>query len=132
MYLFRFKFKPLLVLFLLAYLFVLTMGAMTMVMDESGDTSSCPFMGEAVICQMGVFEHITIFQSVFRSVPQESSLILLLSGVLLAVLSLIKKPGLIAQDKFRQFPRTNQSVIATFNKFLLALADGIIQPKLYA
>lgn len=101
-------------------------------MDKNGNMSDCPFINTAATCQMGFFEHISTFQSHFRAVPSRIFLLMALVLVLLLNLSFKTVPkNHLSQIKLKLFFK-DKSRLSMFNKFLFALSDGIIQPKLYA
>lgn len=37
---------------------------------DGHEMMGCPFMGEAAICTMTVFEHLSIWQNIFAAIPQ--------------------------------------------------------------
>jgi|SRR3989344_2289197 len=114
----------------LAFSFSFSVGMMTMHTDDKGNMSDCPFMGVDAICQMGIFEHIGTFQSMFTGIPGKSILITIILALVLVSLPVIQRSG-IPPDNIRFFTKESLQ-LPTFNKILLALSDGIIQPKLFA
>ena len=116
------------VILIISILVIFSFGAMAM---HRGNHSLCPFMSSMTICSMGIPEHLSYIQSIFNGTPQNTSLLisLLLLAVLAIALSIIDK-NLHAVPKLEA--SLNQFITPTlFNKFLLALSDGIVQPKLY-
>lgn len=120
-----------LILVLITILFF-SFGMATMTMDPNGNMSDCPFANAAAICPMSFTEHIAIFQGTFRVIPPKIILftILVMTFFLIAYskviprnYSLLTKSKLFPEDKLE---------LHIFNNFILALSDGIVQPRLYA
>lgn len=123
--------KLILPIILISYAFVLSLGAMSITLDEPGGMSDCPFMTGHSICPMGILEHITTFQNVFKAVFPGTFLYL----IILSILSLIyfSNPYLnINSPPKLQFFLRNTASIFIPNKLILAISDGRIQPKLFA
>lgn len=102
-------------------------------MNEDGSMSWCPFMDSgSSICPMGVFEHITMVQSVFAGVTKDAiwaaSLLIFLALSGASLLFSCERPNIA----YRRYFYLLKSYPLIFNKFLLALSNGLIQPKLYA
>ena len=118
---------------LLAFLLVFSFstGMLAMDTDDMGSISDCPFMGMDSICQMSLFEHMGTFRNMFTGIPGKS-ILLTLTIMLMLVLAIpaIKQYSGIPPDKPRLF-LTEYLRLPNFNKILLALSDGTIQPKLY-
>ncbi|MDP3696893.1 MAG: hypothetical protein Q8R55_02565 [Candidatus Taylorbacteria bacterium] len=106
-------------------------GVATMRMDENGDMSHCPLMNSAAICQMSFSEHIVIFQSIFMATPSRVVLSLILVLAFLLTLRSKPIPRIYSPPRLLLFLRNNPEPFFA-NKLLLALSDGILQPKLYA
>src|SRR3989344_2407901 len=111
----------------LAFIFSFSVGMMTMHTDDKGNMSDCPFMGMDAICQMGIFEHIGTFQSMFMGIPAKSILFTIMLVLVLVSLALIPKSG-IPPNHLRIYIKENLQ-LPNFNKTLLALSDGRLQPK---
>ncbi len=115
---------------ILAIIFSFGFGMATMQMDKDGNMSDCPFMGMNAICQMGASEHIGAFQNMFSGVQTRSALVSILF-IFLALSSLMipkgNSPPNMVGLLIKECPH-----LYNFNKILLALSDGIIQPKIYA
>ena len=112
---------------------VFAFGVMTMDMSDDGSMSSCPFMDQGmVMCPMSLAKHISIVQGIFNVVPKNTISIISLY-LLLAVLALfsINRLGIDFNESRRYF-YTIPPPSLSFNKLLLALSDGRLQPKLYA
>lgn len=103
-----------------------------MPMDQEGNMSSCPFMNTAVTCSMGFYQHITILQSTFWAEPYK--IVLMAAIVLFSLLILFPKtiPRFYSPPNSLIFFIKNILERFVADKFLIALSDGIIQPKLYA
>ena len=124
------SYKNICIFLVLAFVFSFSAGMISMHTDDMGNMTGCPFMGINSICQMGVFEHIGTFQNMFSGMPSKS----VLTSILLVFLAV----------SFSAIPHVNRSPNSSelsikedlsppnFNRILLALSDGIIQPKLYA
>ena len=115
------------IILIFAVLAIFSFGVMAMHMDKH---SYCPFMGSMAICPMSMSEHLLFIQNIFSSTPRNVSF--LVSLLLLALF--IKFVFILDWNQ-----RTSKSLIiynrsqnlTSPNKFLLALSDGIVQPKLY-
>ena|SRR3989338_7892036 len=116
-------------LLILVIIFSFSFGVTTMQMDKDGNMSDCPFMGMDAICQMDIFEHIGAFQNVFTVIPGKSILFVIVLALVLVSLAIKRQSG-IPPDNLRFFTRESLR-LPNFNKILLALSDGVIQPKLY-
>lgn len=121
--------KKIALMLALAFVFSFSVGLMAVHIDDKGNMSDCPFMGMNAICQMGIFEHIGIFQSMFMGIPAKSILFAIIFALVFISLVGIRGGGILS-DKPRLFIKTSLQ-LPIFNKILLALSDGIIQPKLY-
>lgn len=103
-----------------------------MTMDE-GDMAmaGCPFMETGALCQMTVSEHLRAWESLFVAVTHPELLLSLLLVFSISVFIAVTLTGppefLTAIDRYRHRPD-----LALFKPLLLALSDGIIQPKLYS
>ena len=64
--------KKIALILVLSSLFSFSVGMMTMHIDDKGNMSDCPFTGADAICQMGIFEHIGIFQHMLIGIPSKS------------------------------------------------------------
>lgn len=121
-------------IFLLLILIVILsfgFGMATMSMDKNGNMSDCPFADTAAICPMSFAEHIAIFQSNFRAIPSKATLFTILAPAFLAVLYFGAIPRIYSPPApLKLFAKNHLEL--PINKLLLALSDGIIQPKLYA
>ena len=122
--------KKIALILALSFFFSFSIGMMTMRIDDKGNMSDCPFTGADAICQMGIFEHIGIFQHMLIGIPSKSILFTITLALALISLAVIQKSA-IPPDKIRFFIKEGL-ILPNFNKILLALSDGIIQPKLYA
>lgn len=111
------------------YLSVIGSGMVTMHMDESGE-SFCPFDLGNVICKMGVFEHLSMLQAVFRGILTSSPYLLLALAFYIFFIS-AGNPMTGARNP-AYLLRYKESETLPASKILRALSDGIIQAKLYA
>lgn len=116
---------------ILAFTLSSSAGIAGMHTDEMGNMTGCPFMGMDSICQMGPLGHIGAFQSMFTGLPTKHTLFAILLFVFLVV-SLATIPKINSPpDTFIFFIKEAfRSPVP--NRILVALSDGIIQPKLYA
>jgi heme/copper-type cytochrome/quinol oxidase subunit 4 len=117
---------------LLPLALVLTFGViMGMHTDSMGQMSDCPFAQGQAICQMGIFEHLNRFQRAFNSIPVK--VLSTLSVLLFLAFSPSSdyQKGLLQKNKLLYLKRA-RGHISIFNTFLLAISDGIVQPKLFA
>lgn len=100
--------------------------------DEMGGMSNCPWMSLSAICRMNIFEHISIFQSLFMGVPTKAIglVLVLLSAFLItyaAEIFKVSSPPMALKFFLKESRR-----LPNFNPVLAAIADGTVQPKLYA
>ena len=119
---------------LISFIIFLVFGlSSTMHMNDDGSMSDCPFMGQASLCQMSVFEHIAKFQSIF-TITVQKNLIAFLILILTLIFTTIVGYLLFTLAPPKQIVYTTRECHrgVTFNKILLALSDGRLQPKLYA
>lgn len=124
--------NKILLILILIFTTSFSFGVATMDMDDNGNMSDCPFINTVTICPMGFFEHISIFQNHFRAIPSGSLLLTIMVLAFLLVLhhKTIPKNNLIKIGL--KFFFKDKPELPIFNKLLLALSDGILQPKLYA
>lgn len=118
-------------LLILVIVFSFSFGVATMDMDGNGNMSDCLFINTITICPMSFFEHIAVFQSNFRAISFKTLLLTLLVLALFLILNsktipLDQQPRIKLKLFSKNYPKS-----PIFNKLLLALSDGIIQPKLY-
>ncbi|MBI2058004.1 MAG: hypothetical protein HYT63_03440 [Candidatus Yanofskybacteria bacterium] len=121
--------KNIYILLVLAFIFSFSAGMAGVHTDNMRQMTSCPFMIMDSICQMGIFEHIRAFQNLFSGVPIKSVLISLLLVFLVVSFSVLHLGEL--PDLFSFSTKENCS-LHSFNRILLALSDGRLQPKIYA
>ena len=97
--------------------------------------SGCIFTGKVMLCNMGIVEHISLWQSMFTATPTKniiSSLLFLavFAIVFLALHKNILTPPLSKYFLLKQYQRREPSDIS-FNPVRYALAKGILHPKIY-
>ena len=101
-------------------------------MNSKGQMANCPFMGVTAICNMTPFEHIAAWQSMFTSIPQQSTGLTLLFALLSFALA-----RLFIVHLARDADETTQRVSyfdrepTVFDPLRLAFARGIIHPKIF-
>src|SRR3989344_1512038 len=125
--------KNIYILVTLAFVSVSTGGIVSMHTDDMGQMTACPFTVTSAICHMSVFEHIGTFQNMFLGMPIKIILLSLLLTILVLSFPIASSNNNGPPNAFRfsirtyyRFPDIN------FNRLLLALSDGRLQPKLYA
>lgn len=105
-----------------------------MQMSEDGMIGNCPFTVGSAICNMGVFEHMKMWQSMLNSLPQDlalSLLLLSLSFIFFVVYRLFLKPSednpsFSSEIYYREFQ------VSYFHNILQsAFSQGILHSKLY-
>lgn len=101
-------------------------------MDDNGNMSDCPFTDAVTLCPMSFSEHIAVFQSTFRAIPYKTFLFLILATIFLLTPHPKVGPRDYLSDIRLKFFFKDKPELLIFNKLLLALSDGILQPKLYA
>ena len=110
------------------------MGGMTS--GEDGNMTGCIFTGKTMLCKMSVIEHISLWQSMFTAMPQESSILLALVILLVAVLFTTKNsigPPRLFRDE-TSTPKlylVQHPNLPFFNPLKEAFAQGILNPKIY-
>ena len=121
--------KIIYLLLLLAFIFSSSAAIASMYRDTMDQMTGCPFMGTDAICQMGIFEHIGIFQSMFSGVPVRSIFAIILLVFLAVSLSITK---IKSPPNALKFLIKESLHLPNFNRILIALSNGRLQPKLYA
>ena len=116
---------------LVAYVFVLSLGATTIMTDENGSMSGCPFMTGSSICPMGILEHISTFQSIFNAIFSKTFLYLTVLILSYLIISSSLPININSPPKFLSILRSNRKRFFS-DQFLLAISDGRIQPKLFS
>ena len=126
--------KPFLTLGIFAFVAVsfLALTHFGMSMDGEMDMSDCPFMTEMVICDMGVLDHLSSWQSIFSNVVIPEIIILAL--LFLAIIWVpywtqfqpVSKDFLIQRLQPSAYTR---SLIPTLFQYLFS--KGILNPKLF-
>lgn len=110
-----------------------TLGMKMIMTMDGGDTAmaGCPFMETGSLCQMTITEHLRVWESLFVAVTHPElllSLLLIFGVVAFFAVTLTGPPqAVVAVDRYRHRPD-----LALIKPLLLALSDGIIQPKLYS
>lgn len=105
--------------------------------DNQMNMGSCLFNGqEEEICKMDFSEHLSVWQSIVTSLPQNFGLlnILLLTVVLVVMIPFIHDPlyGLSEKIKFRyKFYIRQNPQISLFNFIQEIFSQGILNPKLF-
>lgn len=121
---------------LVSVLFAFVFGVMSMQVDKDGNMTTCPFMNEASLCEMGTFEHISTFQALFIFTPGKIISIFLISIALLVLslfafawhwLKLFAEKTKILKDYFAR----NFYTPLLLSPVRRALSQGIIHPKIY-
>lgn len=116
-----------------AFLFMSFLGLSHMFMDRKGEMMNCPFMNEAILCQMTPFQHLTAWQSMFTQVSIKeifNPFALVLLSLLLA--NLFK--SFWYKHKFPLLQNLNFEPIAVLiipNLLEVAFSDGILNTKVY-
>lgn len=99
-------------------------------MMEDGAMHNCPYMGVAALCNMSPLEHLSEWQSMFTTTPQQfgpAALLLLLALALVwhfvgSLLPLQPKKVFVYRHKYRE---------RVFDPLRLAFARGLIHPKIF-
>ena len=108
----------------------------TMLQDDHGTMSYCPFMDTASsMCQMSIMEHISKWQQLFTFVPRgESSLFYLAALIILCISPFTrlacKDPSLL-QLQFSLFLNSRKPEIKLFNHLLISFSQGILNSRIY-
>ena len=118
------------IIFSLAFSFGL--GMVSMHIDDSGSMSDCPFSDAMAICSMSFAEHIAIFKGLFAAISSKAVSWAILIALSLLIIYFKSDPKIYSPSiKLKYFVKRSFGPFI-FNKILIALSDGIIQPKLYA
>ncbi len=121
------------VIFFVISIFGLPLSGMSMNME--GEMIGCPYMdmGEASICHMSLFEHISMWQTAFASVIAEhgslSLLVLLAIALALTLTHLLRSQRQIAVLPVDHRLRRREVKRSVF--FQEAFSNGILNPKLF-
>lgn len=126
------KYRFLLPLLILIYIMTLSLGAGMMIMDDNGQTSYCPLMDSGTFCQMNMFEHLAIFQSMFMGISANAFRILAVFITLTVLIFFNNGLKETERHKLRKILKTSRPGLNIYNKLLQALSNGVLQPKLYA
>lgn len=124
-------------LILVSVILSFTFGVMLMQIDKDGNMSVCPFINEASLCRMSIFEHISTFQALFVLISTSRIISILLTTITLLVLSLFAFarhwPELLTEKVKIQsdYSKQNFYLPLLFKPIRKALSRGIIQPKIY-
>ena len=105
---------------------------MSMIMQQDGKMSDCPFIGKTAVCNMSPLEHLATLQNMLTSTPQQSGTLTILLTLLALVfigfvavnVSLDTNQEIYPARRFRFEPRI-------FNPLQLAFARGTIHPKIF-
>lgn len=103
--------------------------------NEDGNMEGCIFTGKTMLCQMGIGEHISLWQGMFAATPQKISVLLTLIVLLVAAVFVIINHWLrtasIKQELVRRFYLFRNTEINLFDPLRRAFSRGIIHPKIY-
>ena len=103
--------------------------------NEDGNMESCIFTGKTMLCQMGIVEHISLWQGIFMATTQKTSILLALIVLLIvAVFVGINYSPHLADIKQKISARLyllRQPDINLFDPIRRVLSRGIIHPKIY-
>lgn len=118
-----------------AFIFIALFG-LRMHSDSRGKMLDCPLMQHvSSMCPMDAVEHIAAWQRIFTVRPQNDTMtrMLWLLGIVFVV-SLIEEVIRNAVLFFERYKHYQQERVAAgpVGYFLLAISNGIVQPKLYA
>ena len=125
--------RQVLVVMLVAVIFMTTAGGALsshMMMQDGAMMQDCPFMGVAALCNMSPLQHMAAWQTMFASTaPQLTALLILL--VLSTVLSRFLDDFLVRRRSRPRLIFYIKSEVEIFDHVRLALARGLIHPKIY-
>lgn len=130
----RLVYKPLFVLAVVAMLLTASFGGAHVGMDPDmqGQMSGCPFMGMSAICNMTPLEHITAWQNMFTTLPQQKDLFALFFALFGAVVAFLWMkyrfdPPIGAVEPIQKISYQAYIPLATALQELFA--RGILNPK---
>lgn len=129
--------EKVIVMFLLVFV-VVNMFGLSFTMDHQmsgGHMAACPFMGEtASVCQMTLSDHVTKWKEMFIALlPTMTLLTLLILGITMMVLIFTLAPPWLNRVSLllRNYKKLHPD-IKFFNPLILAFAQGILHPRIYA
>lgn len=133
------KVKTFLIFSLLAFVTLSTFGLghmSGMEANKDGNMEGCIFTGKTMLCEMGIVEHISLWQSMFTAMPQESLMLLALLILLVAVIFVTKNilvpPRLFSSEALtKQLYLKEHPDLPLFNPLKEAFSQGILNPKIY-
>lgn len=104
--------------------------------DENGDMAGCVFTGKTMLCKMSVIEHISLWQSMFTAMPQESfmlfALLILLVVVIFVIKNILVRARLSGSGAFiNKLSLKKNPDLTLFNPLKEAFSQGILNPKIY-
>lgn len=104
--------------------------------NEDGEMSGCIFTGKTVFCKMGIIEHISLWQGMFKAVPQENLVLFVLLAFLATAVFAIKNifvyPRLFGNDiSTKQILLIKRRNLSLSHSLKEAFSQGIINPKIY-
>lgn len=104
--------------------------------NENGDMVGCIFTGKTMLCKMNVIEHISLWQSMFTAIPQESLMLLALLILLVAVIFVTKnilappRPSNSKALTKRLYLKEHPDLLL-FDPLKEVFSQGILNPKIY-
>lgn len=106
--------------------------------NKDGNMDGCVFTGKTMLCKMSVVEHISLWQSMFTAMPQESLMLVVLMALLITAVALITKntfapPHLSKNDiAIGRLYLKEHPDLSFFNPLKEAFSQGILNPKIYS
>lgn len=110
-----------------------------MTANENGNMTGCIFTGKIMLCKMSVVEHISLWQSTFTAIPQESLILLVLLVLSIAVIfaakNILVSPRLspnaaLIKELYELYLREHPDLLL-FNSLKEAFSQGVLNPKIY-
>ena len=113
---------------LTAYILAASAGMVMAHTDAMGHLNTCPFSVTQALCPFNVSDHLQGFLNSFAALPFMVVMVLFTYFIFA-----FKSDTHDLTGRFSFVSRKNLDINqSVFNKFLVSLSDGVIQPKIYS
>ncbi|MBI4114483.1 MAG: hypothetical protein HY445_01420, partial [Candidatus Niyogibacteria bacterium] len=103
--------------------------------NDDGNMEGCIFTGKTMLCQMGIIEHISLWQGMFTATPQKVyallALVVLLIAAVFVVIHYLRHSADREQIISSYLYILRHPDISLFDPLRRAFSRGIIHPKIY-
>lgn len=117
--------------FLLTNVFGLLTHSQGMNVDQSGKMLGCFLMGETVVCQINIFEHLSLWQNTFTTILSLFTSAALLFALAWFIFSRHDRHRLQRKILPQPFSVFADPEISLGDYLRQAFSQGILQPKIY-